>query len=61
LLENVKVDVYSIQGEKLLTKLLNGERKHEFSLSGRPAGLYFIHVRCGADSETKKIIKQSRP
>jgi hypothetical protein len=54
----VTVDVFGIYGEKLLTKILNGERKHEFSLSDKPVGVYFIRVITGGKSETAKLSKQ---
>ena len=57
LFEVVHVEVYSMVGEKVLTQLLSRDQKHEFSLSGVPAGLYFIHVRSKGRSETGKIIK----
>lgn len=56
--ERVTADIYGLWGEKILTARLNGERKHEFSLSDRPVGLYLIHVITGDKSETGKIIKQ---
>ncbi|MCX6267404.1 MAG: T9SS type A sorting domain-containing protein [Bacteroidetes bacterium] len=54
----VKVDIYSIRGEKILSAELNGERKREFSLSDKPSGLYFIRVITGKQTGTGKIIKQ---
>ena len=57
LFEVVHVEVYSMVGEKVLTEVLNREWKHDFSLSGWPSGLYFIHVRSEGRSETEKIIK----
>jgi hypothetical protein len=56
--DKVSVDIYGIRGEKILTETLNGERKHEFSLSGKPSGVYFIRVISGDKTETVKIIKQ---
>ena len=56
--DQVKVDIYGIWGEKMLTTVLNGERKHEFSLSDKPAGIYFVRVISGEKAETIKIIKQ---
>jgi len=55
---NVSVCICGIRGEKVMTAVLNGERKHEFSLSDRPAGLYLIQVIAGDKAETVKIIKQ---
>ena len=54
----VFVDIYGLWGEKVLTAALIGERKHEFSLSDRPVGIYFIRVVSGDKTETVKIIKQ---
>ena len=56
--DQVKVDIYGIWGEKILTAILNGERKHEFSLSDKPVGVYFIRVISGEKAETIKVIKQ---
>jgi len=56
--DKVSVDVYGVMGEKVLSEVLNGERKHEFSLSGRPNGIFFIRVVAGNMSETFKIIKK---
>jgi len=56
--DRVTVDVYGMCGEKVSTEEQNGDLKHEFSLSNRPAGVYFIRVISGNKSETAKIIKQ---
>lgn len=56
--ESVRVDVYGIWGEKILSTNINGERKHEFSLSSNPPGMYFIRVTYGNKSETAKIVKK---
>ena len=56
--DKVTVDFYGMWGEKILSKILNGEGKHEFSLSDRPSGVYFIRVITDDKSETIKIIKQ---
>ena len=53
--DKVTVEVYGIWGEKVLTTTLSGERKHEFSLSDKPTGVYFIRVVSGDKTETLKI------
>jgi hypothetical protein len=55
-----KIDavIFSMLGEKLLTYEMTGERSHELSLSGLPAGMYVIHLLTGTKTETVKIIKQ---
>lgn len=52
------MEIYGSRGDRILTASLDGERKHEFSLSGAPSGLYFIRVIAGPNAETTKIIKQ---
>jgi hypothetical protein len=56
--DQVTVDIYGLRGEKVITEVMNGERKHNFSLSGRPSGVYAIRVTTGDKTETVKIIKQ---
>jgi PKD repeat protein len=54
----VTVEVYGTMGEKLMSEILNGGLKHEFNLSGKPAGVYFIRMVDGARAETAKVMKQ---
>lgn len=54
----VKLEIYGIWGEKILSTTLIGERRHEFSLSDKPVGVYFIRVLAGDNVETFKIIRQ---
>ena len=39
-----RVEIFSMQGEKVLSAEIEGKRSHEFSLADRPAGIYLIHV-----------------
>lgn len=55
--EDVSVDLYGILGEKMMTTSLNGKNRHEFSLSGKPAGVYFIRIITGNKAEIAKILK----
>ncbi len=54
---NSVVTIYGIRGDKVLTKELQNERKHEFSLDGTPPGIYFIRITSDGLTETEKIIK----
>jgi len=54
----IHVEIYSMRGEKILSENFIGEPKHEFSLSNRPVGIYFILVIAGERIETGKIVKQ---
>jgi hypothetical protein len=56
--DKVTVNAYGMFGEVVLTKTLYDEVTHEFSLSDRPSGVYFIRVITGDKSETVKIIKR---
>ena len=53
-----KVEIFGMQGEKVLTSSISGEQKHTFSLDGNRAGCYFIRVICDDRSGVMKIIKQ---
>ncbi len=53
-----KVEIFGMQGEKVLTSSISGEQKHTFSLDGNRAGCYFIRVICDDHSGVMKIIKQ---
>jgi len=52
------VELYGMFGEKVQTEILIGQRKHAFSLSNRPIGIYFISVKSGDQTEALKIIKK---
>jgi hypothetical protein len=52
-----KVEIYGMNGVKVLSKVLIGERKHTFTLETLRPGIYFIHVTTGGTLETMKLIK----
>jgi len=54
---NVKVEVYSMSGGKVMTGQMTGEKKHEFRFSEIPAGLYFVKVVADDYVETIKLIR----
>ncbi len=54
---SVRVEIYSIRGERVLSTTLPGEAAGEFSLSDRPAGIYFIKVIAGENIFTSKLVK----
>lgn len=55
--DNVKVEIYSMRGDKVLTSQMIGEKQHEFVTSGLPAGLYFVKLVAEDYTETIKLIK----
>jgi trimeric autotransporter adhesin len=54
---NVNVEVYGLQGKKVLNASISGERNHTFSLDGNKTGCYFIRVICNEKAGSMKIIK----
>ena len=49
--------VYNMQGGRLLQKTINGEPKFEFSLLGKPDGIYIVQVQSNERSEIAKVVK----
>jgi hypothetical protein len=52
------VEIYSIMGDKILFKTLDGQLKYDLSLEGLQSGVYLMHVISGKEVGTVKIIKQ---
>jgi hypothetical protein len=55
---NLKVEIYTVQGTKARSVVINGETKHTFSLATMPVGLYVVRVISGEKSEMMKVIRQ---
>lgn len=53
---NVSIDICTMRGEKVISRLLEGELKHGFSLAGMPTGVYFIHIVGNGSAETLKLV-----
>jgi hypothetical protein len=53
----LKIEVYSMNGERVLTGSMFGVKKQEFDFSGMPRGLYFVKVVAEDCLETIKLIK----
>jgi hypothetical protein len=51
------VIVYSMHGGKLYQKQMNGESRFQFSLLGKPTGIYIIRIQSGNRCEIAKIVK----
>ncbi|HNY02551.1 MAG TPA: T9SS type A sorting domain-containing protein [Bacteroidales bacterium] len=54
-LSNLYVEIFDIHGSPILTERFAGEKKHEFSLSGHPRGIYVIRVINGKSVGISKI------
>jgi hypothetical protein len=58
LADEVKVEIYSMRGERLLSSgMMSTQQKLELSIADYPAGLYFVKVASGDLVETFKVIK----
>jgi hypothetical protein len=55
---DVNVEVYGMQGNKIISTSMNHERKQTLSLEGNQPGCYFIRVLSDQKSSAAKIIKQ---
>jgi hypothetical protein len=56
-IEPVRIEIFGIRGDKVLSEEIFGEMAHEFSLSGYPAGIYFIKVVAGEQLLNAKLVK----
>ena len=54
----IRVEIHGMHGENVFSADLKGQRKYDFSLAGKPVGVYFIRVVTGKYAGTGKIIKQ---
>jgi hypothetical protein len=55
--EMIQVDIFNMQGDKVICRNLPGVQKIEFSLSGKPSGIYLIRVTTLRTSESFRLIK----
>ncbi len=55
--ENLKIEVYSMNGQRVLTGNMIGDKRQEFGFSGMPKGLYFVKVAASDYVETIKLVK----
>jgi hypothetical protein len=53
----IQVDVFSLQGQRLMTRKIAGDSKHVFSLASYPVGMYVIQARSETQTEITRIVK----
>jgi hypothetical protein len=53
----VRVEVYNINGKRVLTENMVGEKQHEFLFSDMPPAMYFVKVVAEDYVETIKLVK----
>ena len=56
--EKIRVDIFSMTGDKVLSTELTGGIKHDLSLTGKPTGIYLIKVASDKTIGITRIIKQ---
>jgi len=54
----LKLEVFGMQGDKIMTKEFDPERKYEFSLAGKPTGIYLVRIIAGEYVKTFRVIKR---
>ncbi len=54
---SVKVEVFNMNGSKVMTSRMIGEKQHEFATASFPAGIYFVKIVAEGQVETIKLIK----
>ena len=52
-----RAEIFGMNGIRVLSRDLAGERKHVFSIESLRPGIYFIHITTGSGMETVKLIK----
>ncbi len=55
----LKVEIYNMIGERILTHEIIGQKKHEFLLLSMPVGVYFVRITGGDQTETIKLINSN--
>jgi hypothetical protein len=53
----IRVEIYGLRGERVLSGEFTNEKKHEFSIRDFPTGVYFVKVGTGDVLETFKLVK----
>jgi hypothetical protein len=56
--EMLLIEVFGMQGEKVISERVGGFPMYSFSLSERAAGIYFLRLIAGDKTEVFKIVKQ---
>ncbi|HNY01034.1 MAG TPA: T9SS type A sorting domain-containing protein [Bacteroidales bacterium] len=57
LFDHVNIEVYTLQGERVFTDAMIGEKRHDLNLSGMASGLYFVKLIADGKVETLKLVR----
>jgi hypothetical protein len=56
--QNLKIEIYTMLGERVLSRQLTGQTRYDLSLENQQPGVYILHLISGQKVETVKVIKQ---
>jgi hypothetical protein len=56
-IENVNVEVYDLQGQKVITRRIDGRKSVDLNFSDLVPGLYFVKIVADGHVETIKLVK----
>ena len=51
------IEIYNMQGQKLRTFQIMGEREKDFSVADLPAGMYFVKSTAASQTEIIRLVK----
>ncbi len=54
----IRIDIYDLLGNSILSKVVNGERIVDLTISGRPTGIYLLRIISLENAETIRLLKQ---
>ena len=54
---DVRVEIYSMHGEKILQTVMHYENQRTFSIGTAPSGIYIIRISAGNETVSRKLVK----
>lgn len=54
---DITVEIFDLNGSKVLSENMIGEQMHEFAISWLPGGLYFVKIMADGYVETLKLVR----
>ena len=54
----IQVEVFSMKGERILSKEMTEVRKQEFSLEGKAEGIYLVRIVADEGMKTVRVLKR---
>jgi hypothetical protein len=57
IMERVKIEVFTMNGTRMMTETMIGEKSREISVSSLPVGIYVVKIVADDHAETIKLIR----